>query len=179
MCKGVGNLHHYQSHALACNQRYLEALAAVEDRDTTAAALADELDRVDPIVPMRGGADITVHDHYMVMLRLPRSLRAAGISNSTFADAIVAEGIPAKVLFPPWYATGAYATGAHADADLAAGCPVSEAATTEVICLPHPLLLDPRIPGAAAAAIARLIGSVSGLLTWQTARQASPVGQHA
>jgi hypothetical protein len=31
MCKGVGNLHHYQSQALACNQRYLEALSAVED----------------------------------------------------------------------------------------------------------------------------------------------------
>jgi hypothetical protein len=31
MCKGVGNLHHYQSHALACNHRYLEALAAVDD----------------------------------------------------------------------------------------------------------------------------------------------------
>jgi hypothetical protein len=31
MCKGVGNLHHYQSQALACNQRYLEALAAVDD----------------------------------------------------------------------------------------------------------------------------------------------------
>jgi hypothetical protein len=31
MCKGVGNLHHYQSHALACNQRYLNALAPVED----------------------------------------------------------------------------------------------------------------------------------------------------
>ena len=31
MCKGVGNLHHYQSHALACNRRYLEALAAVDD----------------------------------------------------------------------------------------------------------------------------------------------------
>jgi hypothetical protein len=31
MCKGVGNLHHYQSHALACNQRYLTALAAVDD----------------------------------------------------------------------------------------------------------------------------------------------------
>ena len=31
MCKGVGNLHHYQSHALACNQRYLQALAAVAD----------------------------------------------------------------------------------------------------------------------------------------------------
>lgn len=31
MCKGVGNMHHYQSHALACNRRYLEALAAVED----------------------------------------------------------------------------------------------------------------------------------------------------
>jgi hypothetical protein len=31
MCKGVGNLHHYQGHALACNRRYLEALAAVED----------------------------------------------------------------------------------------------------------------------------------------------------
>jgi hypothetical protein len=31
MCKGVGNLHHYQSHALASNQRYLSALAAVDD----------------------------------------------------------------------------------------------------------------------------------------------------
>jgi hypothetical protein len=31
MCKGVGNMHHYQSHALACNQRYLDALAVVED----------------------------------------------------------------------------------------------------------------------------------------------------
>ena len=31
MCKGVGNLHHYQSHALSCNQRYLAALAAVDD----------------------------------------------------------------------------------------------------------------------------------------------------
>ena len=31
MCKGVGNLHHYQSHALASNQRYLEALATVAD----------------------------------------------------------------------------------------------------------------------------------------------------
>jgi len=31
MGKGVGNLHHYQSHALACNERYLEALAAVKD----------------------------------------------------------------------------------------------------------------------------------------------------
>ncbi len=31
MCKGVGNMHHYQSHALTCNQRYLEALAAVDD----------------------------------------------------------------------------------------------------------------------------------------------------
>lgn len=31
MLKGVGNLHHYQRHALACNQRYLQALAAVDD----------------------------------------------------------------------------------------------------------------------------------------------------
>ena len=31
MCKGVGNLHHYQSQALACNGRYLDALAAVDD----------------------------------------------------------------------------------------------------------------------------------------------------
>jgi hypothetical protein len=31
MPKGIGNLHHYQSHALACNQRYLEALAVVDD----------------------------------------------------------------------------------------------------------------------------------------------------
>jgi hypothetical protein len=31
MPKGVGNLHHYHKHALACNQRYLEALAVVDD----------------------------------------------------------------------------------------------------------------------------------------------------
>ena len=31
MCKGVGNFHHYQSHGLACNERYLEALAAVNN----------------------------------------------------------------------------------------------------------------------------------------------------
>ena len=31
MCKGVGNLNHYQSQALAANQRYLEALAVVDD----------------------------------------------------------------------------------------------------------------------------------------------------
>jgi len=31
MPKGVGNLHHYQRHALACNQRYLQALALVDD----------------------------------------------------------------------------------------------------------------------------------------------------
>ena len=31
MCKGVGNFHHYQSHALSCNLRYLEALAAIDD----------------------------------------------------------------------------------------------------------------------------------------------------
>jgi hypothetical protein len=31
MCKGVANLPHYQKHALACNQRYLNALAVVDD----------------------------------------------------------------------------------------------------------------------------------------------------
>lgn len=31
MCKGVGNLHHYQRHALSCNRRYLEALVPVDD----------------------------------------------------------------------------------------------------------------------------------------------------
>jgi hypothetical protein len=31
LCKGVGNLHHYQSHAGACNRRYLDALAVVDD----------------------------------------------------------------------------------------------------------------------------------------------------
>lgn len=31
MPKGVGNLHHYQRHAQACNQRYLAALAHVDD----------------------------------------------------------------------------------------------------------------------------------------------------
>ena len=39
MCKGIGNLHHYQSQAAACNHRYLEALSAVEDPTPSAAGL--------------------------------------------------------------------------------------------------------------------------------------------
>src|SRR5437762_13390869 len=31
MGTGLGNFHHYQSHALSCNLRYLEALAPVDD----------------------------------------------------------------------------------------------------------------------------------------------------
>jgi 3-amino-5-hydroxybenzoate synthase len=133
-------------------------------RENTAAILISELDRVDPIMPVRAEPRVTVHDHYMVMVRLPRLLRDAGISNATFAAALVAEGIPAKVLFPPWYATGAYA---HREFAPDHACPASEAAAAEVICLPHFLLLDPRIPSATAEAIARLIGSVTGLVAWQ------------
>lgn len=125
-------------------------------------------------MPLRAEPRVTVHDHYMVMLRLPQSLRDAGISNATFAAALVAEGIPAKVLFPPWYATGAYA---HADFAPNRSCPVSEAAAVEMICLPHFLLLDSRIPGATAEAVARLISRVTGLVTWQGGQQANRIGR--
>jgi hypothetical protein len=39
MCKGIGNLPHYQSQAAACNRRYLEALSAVEDPTPSADGL--------------------------------------------------------------------------------------------------------------------------------------------
>ncbi len=39
MCKGIGNLHHYQRQAAACNHRYLEALSAVEDPTPSAERL--------------------------------------------------------------------------------------------------------------------------------------------
>jgi hypothetical protein len=39
LCKGVGNLHHYQRLARACNQRYLDALAVVEPAPLSLAAL--------------------------------------------------------------------------------------------------------------------------------------------
>jgi hypothetical protein len=42
MRKGVGNLRHYQSHAQQCNQRYLEALAVVDDPTPA----LDELDNL-------------------------------------------------------------------------------------------------------------------------------------
>jgi 3-amino-5-hydroxybenzoate synthase len=141
-------------------------------RENTAAILTSELDRVDPIMPVRTEPRVTVHDYYMIMLRLPQLLDDAGISNVTFTAALLAEGIPAKVLFPPWYATGAYA---HADFACYGSCPVSEAAAVEVICLPHSLLLDPRFPDAAAEATARLIKSVTGLAAWQADRQANRI----
>jgi len=39
LCKGVGNLHHYQRLARACNQRYLKALTAVEAATPALAAV--------------------------------------------------------------------------------------------------------------------------------------------
>ncbi|HNB50834.1 MAG TPA: hypothetical protein PK530_02775, partial [Anaerolineales bacterium] len=68
MCKWVGNLHHYQSHDLSCNRRYLEALAAVDD--PAPVGLLDESghgDRVafgvqvapaEPVVGVRHAADL-------------------------------------------------------------------------------------------------------------------------
>jgi hypothetical protein len=43
--KGVGNLHHYQSHALKCNQRYLDALAVVNDPTPARDALENLTER--------------------------------------------------------------------------------------------------------------------------------------
>jgi hypothetical protein len=45
MRKGVGNLHHYQSHALLCNQRYLQALAVVDDPTPALDELANLTER--------------------------------------------------------------------------------------------------------------------------------------
>src|SRR6185437_9739193 len=39
LCKGIGNLPHYQSQAASCNRRYLEALSAVEDPTPSADGL--------------------------------------------------------------------------------------------------------------------------------------------
>ena len=43
--KGVGNLHHYQSHALKCNQRCLDALAVVDDPTPARDALENLTER--------------------------------------------------------------------------------------------------------------------------------------
>jgi hypothetical protein len=32
LCKGVGNIHHYKSHALACNHRYLSTFALLTEQ---------------------------------------------------------------------------------------------------------------------------------------------------
>ncbi len=45
MCKGVGNLPHYQSRALAYNQRYLEAVMPV---DNPTAGYDDQNSRIEP-----------------------------------------------------------------------------------------------------------------------------------
>jgi 3-amino-5-hydroxybenzoate synthase len=78
---------------------------------------------------------VSRHGCYMVLLRGPAE---AGVRPSALwlAEVLRHEGLPARPLYPPFYRTGAFATVyPHVH------CPAAEQAASEVVCLPHQLLL--------------------------------------
>jgi 3-amino-5-hydroxybenzoate synthase len=106
---------------------------------------------------------VTRHDYYAVLLRPAAALSERGIHAATLAQAMTAEGIPAKRLFPPWQATPAYSeTPASRTAT-----PQAEHAASTFIALPHHLLLDPEMPQHTATAVDKIASRADDLLRWQ------------
>jgi 3-amino-5-hydroxybenzoate synthase len=121
-------------------------------------------------IPVETDAAVTRRDWYMLILRTPAELRAAGIGNSLLAAALTAEGIPAKVLFPAWSTLPAFA--GH---DLARyHCPRAAVAAAGGICIHHRMLTDPGFAGDLATAWSRLLRASDRLRT--LARDGPPTG---
>ena len=80
----------------------------------------------------------TRHDWYMLLLRVPERLLAAGIDNARFAELLTAEGIPSRQIYPAWPSLPDYAGPIET-------CPVAAAAARNVVWLHHSLLLDSRL----------------------------------
>ena len=103
------------------------------ERDAAARALSYALDADGLAEPVGLAGGVTRMAWYAFPIRVP-----AGSSNVDFAAALTAEGVPAKTLFPPFYATAAYAGALPRPP----GCPQAEAASREFVWLHHSVLLD-------------------------------------
>ena len=131
----------------------LEPLTEV--RQHTAACLTEALLDQEVVDPPSVRPEVTRMVWYMYLIRVPPDL----CSNSQFATALSAEGIPVSPIYPAYHWTRAYQTVLD---EYRGSCPIAESAANEVVWLHHRLLLDgetgPRDIVAATTKIADNIG---------------------
>lgn len=106
--------------------------------------LSAALEQLPGVVPQGRDARCEVHPHYMAMATIdPRVY--PDLSRNLVVDALIAEGIPAFVNYPPVYRTRAFwdgpTTGLPSGDALAQRCPVSEFLGAQGIWLHHRVLL--------------------------------------
>jgi 3-amino-5-hydroxybenzoate synthase len=145
----------YRHEALGSNHRMCEFSAAVlraqlarlpeqiARRERHARRLYAALAALDGIVPLRRDSEIDVNPHYMAMFRVDPTVHP-DLDRTWLVRALVAEGIPAFVAYPPVYRTAAFWLGPVPDAseqELALACPNAERIGAEGVWLHHRVLL--------------------------------------
>jgi 3-amino-5-hydroxybenzoate synthase len=169
---------HYQHRNLSTNLRMTEFSAAVLraqlarlPRQTAHRAgrwteLAARLREIPGVIPQGSDPRCEVNPRYMAMFALdPREYDPA--RRNFVVDALIAEGIPAFVNYPPVYRTEAFWSGPvqpmrGVDA-LAASCPVSEHLGESGIWVHHRVLLGTSEDLAdVAAAVGKVLAGVRG-----------------
>jgi 3-amino-5-hydroxybenzoate synthase len=164
----------YDHSLLATNARISEfgaavVLAQLEDyealrsiRDRTARSMIASLATIDDRIARPLRPEVDRHDWYMLMLRVSEACAAARVSNTAFAAALTAEGIEARVIYPAWHLTEAYAGLGFDDSS----CAESRRVGDEVVWLHHRLLLDSAAADALAAAVGKIERSAAELAAW-------------
>ena len=123
-------------------------LARIDDhnarREENWKALSESLEEIDGIRQQGRDPRCGLHSHYMAMFTVDPDVYP-GLSRSLMVDALIAEGIPAFVNYPPVYRTQAFWAGPTGDLPdvevLAEQCPNSEVLGRTGIWLHHKVLL--------------------------------------
>lgn len=129
--------------------------------------LSAGLAEIDGVTPQGSDDRCEINPHYMAMFTvdaevLPARVRARAV------DALLAEGIPAFVNYPPVYRTEAFVTGPTgslpAAEELAERCPNSEFVGAQGIWLHHRVLLGGEQDVAdVVAAVGKVVGAAASL----------------
>lgn len=127
------------------------------------AALLTKLLTEDSRIVIQGrdpGCDI--HPHYMFMFRLDRS-ELPGVDRKRVSEALLAEGIPSSITYPPVYRTKAFQSGPSASTpeEMAQRCPNSETIGDDGIWIHHRVLLgDERDVHDVADAVTKVLDEI-------------------
>ncbi|MFJ6987258.1 MULTISPECIES: DegT/DnrJ/EryC1/StrS family aminotransferase [unclassified Streptomyces] len=168
----------YEHRSPSSNYRMTEFAAAVlrvqlgrltaqtERREARWTTLAAALREIPGVIPQGRDPECEVHPHYMAMAALDPEVHP-DVDRDLVVRALVAEGIPAFVNYPPVYRTAAHAAllgKALPDAaELAERNPVSEHLGARGLWLHHRVLLGTDADCAdVAEAVAKVLAAVAG-----------------